>query len=512
MINKRTANKLFYSKESLQKICYLISLKNPNQSIGGIVEVFKQKVLNTWGKKGENWLTELPSIIESLALYWKLNNIKPVDNMSYNYVAFAIQANKTPVVIKISCDEQLISDEYQALRYFDGCGAIRVLDFNQQHHALLLEQANPGESLNNYTALNIEDKIQIYAHIVQLLSSRPSVTHGYKHIRLWCKAIDKINDHRIEHRFVEMALTLREDLLHSQPYEYVCHGDLHLENIIQQGNQWLACDPKGIIGEVAFEAAAFDLLERNELLETPGIQSKLIHRINQLATALNLPFERLLSWIFLRAIISAQWFIEDKGDPSSALLLASLLYPLLSSLIKIKNRFYVLQFEPLQEQHLLLLHHWFHEPLVKKCYVRDRHFSLNDIKEKYLPRIQGKDNTHSYIVHLNNKCIGFIQYYTLSDHLPEGITNNSVLFDLSLPQNICGLDFFIADKDCRGRGYGTQIILEFIKRFLNSIFEYVIVDPEKNNTRAIHCYEKCGFEATYYSQSINHIIMVKPLD
>jgi streptomycin 6-kinase len=293
------------------------------------MNTFKQKVINTWGKKGENWLIQLQSIIKSLAQHWKLDNIKPVNNMSYNYVALAMQATKTPVVLKISCDAQLILDEYKALKHFDGHGAIGVLDINKKHNALLLEQAIPGYLLKEYHPISIDDSIKIYAQVIQALSNQPLTANDFTHVNKWCEAIDRIKDQRINKRLVEKAIELKIFLLSSSEKEYLCHGDLHLENIVQQGEKWLAIDPKGIIGEMAFEAAAFDLVSNDEMQDMETLPEKIIARATQLSSVLNLNYDRLISWIFLRIIISAQWFIEDNGDPDKMLTLAYHLYPLL---------------------------------------------------------------------------------------------------------------------------------------------------------------------------------------
>jgi len=106
---------------------------------------------------------------------------------------------------------------------------------------------------------------------------------------------------------------------------------LHLENIVQHGDDWVIIDPKGIIGEVAFEAAAFDLLSDEELkLENSKIQDILNRRIKKLALALDIDSARLLAWVYLRVVISVQWFIEDNGDPSKMMRLMQLIYPLLA--------------------------------------------------------------------------------------------------------------------------------------------------------------------------------------
>ena len=81
--------------------------------------------------------------------------------------------------------------------------------------------------------------------------------------------------------------------------------------------------------EVAFEAAAFDLIDKTKWSQSDNLQDRIITPINLLANALNINKNRLLFWIFLRIIISAQWFIEDNGNPDEMLNLASTIYPLI---------------------------------------------------------------------------------------------------------------------------------------------------------------------------------------
>jgi streptomycin 6-kinase len=288
------------------------------------------KVTNTWGDKGTSWLQQLPLLIESLAQHWSLMDVKPVTNLSYNYVATATQNNNTPVVLKISCDKQLIADEYKALQHFDGRGSIKVLDININYNALLLQQAIPGHLLKEHHPIKMEDTIAIYADVVKQLSARSLTTNDYVHVREWCKDIDGIRDERIEKRYIQKAQELKKFLLSSADNEYLCHGDLHLENIIAHGEKWLSIDPKGIIGEMAFEAAAFNLTDYSELSDHDSIQDKISVRVKYLANALQLDTDRLLAWIFLRVIISAQWFIEDNGDPEEMLQLMSIIYRLIS--------------------------------------------------------------------------------------------------------------------------------------------------------------------------------------
>lgn len=288
------------------------------------MQLFQKNIINIWGKSGQSWLTQLPHTIESLKQTWSLTGIKPVANLSYNYVAFALQNEQSPVVLKISYDAQSILAEHQALKHFAVNGAISVIDFNKEKNALLLAQAQPGRSLKLSTH-EVNKKIIIYSEVVKNLKSNKKLG-DFPHVKIWCDVLDEIQTAVIPAHFVAKAKELRNMLLTTMTDEYICHGDLHLDNILQQQENWLAIDPKGIIAEIAFEAAAFDFLYENA---TDNVMEKITARADKLACALNIDINRLLAWIFLRAIISALWFIEDKDDPKAALQLAEYIYSLI---------------------------------------------------------------------------------------------------------------------------------------------------------------------------------------
>ena len=76
----------------------------------------------------------------------------------------------------------------------------------------------------------------------------------------------------------------------------------------------------------------------------------------------------------------------------------------------------MIYFKPLQEVDLRVLYEWFQEPTINQLYARSQSWSFKDIESKYLPRLIGQDNVPSFIMHLDNKAVGFIQYYRLSEH------------------------------------------------------------------------------------------------
>ena len=294
------------------------------------MNVFEKTVVNVWGKNGQAWLKKIPWVINQLSDLWSLSDITPVDNLSFNFVAKAKQ-NKNPVVIKVSCDKKLIEEEYRALKHFDGHGSINAIDIHKDLNALLLEQAIPGNLLKNHYSSDIQNTIESYVKVVNALGSQSKPAHHYTHVKKWCEAIDRINDKRVPKHLINKALTLSEFLLKTADKEYLCHGDLHLDNILFHKDKWLSIDPKGIIGEMSFEAAAFDLISQEEWFNLKTVPDKITTRIHYLAQTLGIDKSRLLFWFFVRAIISTQWFIEDNSNPEEALKLATMLYSLLTN-------------------------------------------------------------------------------------------------------------------------------------------------------------------------------------
>lgn len=293
-------------------------------------QTFEENIINAFGEAGRKWLYSLPNIIEKLAQQWSLTQIHPVKQLNWNYVALALLDNNKPVVLKISCDQQLIRDEYNALTHFAGHGSIRVFAINAEYNSLLLQRAMPGFTLQELVS-DVSKRIDIYATIVKALASSKVGYHA-THVKTWCDAVDRMTDSRIERFLLDRARYVRSRLLNTMQQVYLCHGDLHLENILQHNTDWLAIDPKGILGEMAFEAAAFDVINPTELHNGASISTIIRDRVTKLASALAIHYDRLLAWFFLRTIISAQWSIEDNHDPSKMMLLAKQIYPLLTDL------------------------------------------------------------------------------------------------------------------------------------------------------------------------------------
>jgi len=282
-----------------------------------------QNMENLYGENGKEWLSKLLTIFDALKKHWKLSSLTPVDNLTFNYVAKALLPSKQAVVLKIGYDKKAIADEMRALCHFEGASSIKLIDYNEENNALLLQQAIPGITLKSLYPAQIDFVMDRYIETMQGLHSKNTLPkHSAIHISDWLKALDGASPNKLPATLLSRAIELRNSLLKTSSTQLFLHGDLHLNNILKNNGQWLAIDPKGIIGDQEFEIAAFDFIHPTELNHKKHLNPLFNSRIENIARKSKLNSQRIKDWVFVRLLLSATWSIEDNCDPSWALELA----------------------------------------------------------------------------------------------------------------------------------------------------------------------------------------------
>ena len=121
-----------------------------------------------------------------------------------------------------------------------------------------------------------------------------------------------------------IAAEIARDLLDSPVPLVALHGDLHHDNILASPRGWLAIDPKGVWGDLAYEPA-------NAFRNPEGLGDRLFDpaRIRHIALGfsqgLGLPPYRLLGWAAAHCALSTVWSREAGQDISDDLRLLALL-------------------------------------------------------------------------------------------------------------------------------------------------------------------------------------------
>lgn len=273
------------------------------------MEKMQANIVKIYGKRGEDWLAGLLRRIEQLQHSWGLSELKPFLNLSYSCVLEGMQGN-IAVILKLSPDANLIDKEAMALNAFKGFGAVSVLD--REEGVLLLERAVPGDLLKS--SLPKEKRIEIACKVIDKLHQAPIPSkEGFPAIEEWLAAVDKEWDLPKDH--LKRARKLKNELVKKDSgRKILLHGDLHQENILSNGNDWVVIDPKGVIGDPIHEIWA--------CVEDPS------HDLKFLAGCFGYPFQDVVEWYYVRLILASCWQAEDGLDASRFLTLAQSVLPL----------------------------------------------------------------------------------------------------------------------------------------------------------------------------------------
>jgi streptomycin 6-kinase len=281
-----------------------------------IPDDFARFIAAVFEEDGKIWLQRLPGLLVECERRWSLQIQAPFE-LSYNYVAPAMRADGTEVVLKLGVPRDELLTEADALHHYAGRGSARLIDADKAQGIMLLERIRPGTML-----VETEDDDQataIAAEVMGRLWQPAPKEHSFPAVADWARGIERLRAQfdggvgPYPKRLVEMAETLFRDLLASTDAQVVCHGDLHHYNILaSEAGHWVAIDPKGIIGEPAFEIYAL-LKNPGSVFDRPDYGPLLARRIDLLAEILGLDRRRLIGWGVAMAVLSSWWSYEDEG-------------------------------------------------------------------------------------------------------------------------------------------------------------------------------------------------------
>jgi len=201
----------------------------------------------------------LAATAREVAAEWGIELGEPFALSRYSFVAPAGE----DAVLKVRSPEDDESEqEAEALAFWDGQAAVRLLRCDMERRVMLLERARPGTDL---ALLPEEDATQIAVEVARRLW-RPAAA-PFRWIGDWVP------------RWIDAepgALTpLARELYASLDVgrETLVHGDFHHHNILRSARGPVAIDPKPMLGEPEYDVPSYlwnplpcrlrvDLLER----------------------------------------------------------------------------------------------------------------------------------------------------------------------------------------------------------------------------------------------------------
>jgi streptomycin 6-kinase len=279
---------------------------------------FVRIIVEVWQEEGEAWLVQLPAAVAGCERRWSLVVHPPFSNLSYNYVAPATTRDGREVVLKLGVPRDELVTEIEALRLYDGRGMVQLLDADAEQGILLLERLRPGTELADLG--DDEKATEIAAGVMKQFWRPLPENHPFPSIHDWASGMERLRAEfnggtgPFPARLVETAEALFAELLSSMGEPVLLHGDLHHYNILAAEREpWLAIDPKGIVGEPAYELGALLRNPFPQIFSRPDAQEVTARRVDQFAEILELDRQRINGWGIAQAVLSAWWDYEDHG-------------------------------------------------------------------------------------------------------------------------------------------------------------------------------------------------------
>jgi streptomycin 6-kinase len=280
---------------------------------------FTNRVVATFGLSGRRWLHQLPDLLARCEQRWSLRLEEPFCPLTYNYVAPGRGPDNTAIVLKAGVPNKELATEIAALNHFRGHGAVKLRDSDADQGVLLLDRVMPGNSLlSDWTS---DKSTEIAAAVMRELHRPPPEGHTFPAVANWGEGFARLRSGfqggtgPFPAELVERAERNFGDLAASMERVVVLHGDLHHWNIISDGeDDWLAIDPKGVLGEPAYEVGAWLRNPFPMVYEGPNVLQLIERRLDRFAEILSFDRSRMAGWAFSQGVLSAWWAYEDGED------------------------------------------------------------------------------------------------------------------------------------------------------------------------------------------------------
>jgi streptomycin 6-kinase len=273
-----------------------------------IPEAFIRSTTDREGKRGAQWLATLPELITTLFERWGCLADGSIVHGEIGVVVPVLR-DQGPAVIKVSFPHPENVYEPDAFEAWRGHGAVLMYEREDECFAILLERAGS----RTLAELHDNDKVERLAGQINrrlAIPAPPGLPRLRDRMPQWEASLyqDSADFARALPRpVVEAAVATLRELGTDQP-ELVIHVDLHARNILSAEREpWLVVDPKGLVGDPAYDGGTFLKTHVFALLEEDKLDRAVTRCLEMFAEAAELDGERVRRWAHFRAVESAFW-------------------------------------------------------------------------------------------------------------------------------------------------------------------------------------------------------------
>lgn len=247
--------------------------------------------------------------------HWNLSNPVRITKTFASEIWKVTLPDGSPAIIKSLRDFPDVWDELRGayfLKWRDGVGAVRLLA--SEGRVMLLEYGGERLLADVISKEGDNTAAEIAAETLSrmLSPSEQPLPPELQPLRERFAGLFTKTDRAGGHPSIYVeAAEIAEQLLTDQRDVRPLHGDLHHENIIFGPRGWLVIDPKGVLGDPAFDAGNMFF---NPLNEQTGLcldENRIAFMADTFGRTLGQPPARILDFAFAYGCLSAAWHAED---------------------------------------------------------------------------------------------------------------------------------------------------------------------------------------------------------
>ena len=245
---------------------------------------------------------------------WSLTKSTPVAETATSWIFRVEQNGRNFAALKIIKPEAAREEGRGShlLQWYEGDGAATVFDI---HGDTIFMEWLDGGTLGDPVRAGKDDEgtVAIATVVASLHRPRPNAPDNLRPLREHFQILFDTDVRAWPHtardlyaRSAGIALKLFD-----RPSALVpLHGDIHHDNILSSDRGWLAIDPKGLIGDPAYELANVFInpMGAGHLAADPR---RIGARADILSQRLAYPRKRILGWAVAHAALSACWLLEE---------------------------------------------------------------------------------------------------------------------------------------------------------------------------------------------------------
>lgn len=261
------------------------------------------------GSDRRAWLAGLPAVVDDLTRRWGLVVGRPFEpGGSASWVAPARSTTGAALVLKVGWRHEEALFEVDALRVWNGEGAVRVVESFEAGEtlALLLEACEPGRTLGD--SLPVLAKDVVATTLLRRLHIEPPAGHPFPSLVSMCDSwADGFERgyadarakglRRLDEPIAAAGIELFRSLPRSATHEVLLCTDLHPGNILSARREpWLMIDPKPHVGDPAYDVVQY-------MLNFPArLDAGVFGFVARMAGLLEVDEGRVRQWLFARCV------------------------------------------------------------------------------------------------------------------------------------------------------------------------------------------------------------------